>query len=115
MDRKIAYCGLNCETCIVKVTIANEGEAGLERLAREWSTPENIIQGKDLFCNTYCTSSEGILPTYCETCDIRKCAIEKKVSNCGVCAKYPCEHIENRVPKATEPRLVLDEIHRNQS
>lgn len=110
MDAKIAFCGLNCETCIVKVTIANEGDAGLERLAKEWSTPDTIIEGKDLYCNTYCTSTEGILPSYCKTCEMRNCALEKNVSNCGVCESYPCAHIEKRIPAETELRTVLDDI-----
>lgn len=113
MGKEIAYCGLNCDTCITKLTIKNEGIEGLERLAKEWSTPENQITGRDLYCDTYCTSTEGKLPAYCKDCEIRNCGIKNKVDNCGECEKYPCELINERVPLDSNERSILNEINRN--
>lgn len=113
MGKEIAYCGLNCDTCIVKITIKNEGREGLDRLAKEWSTPENQMTGNDLYCDTYCTSTDGTLPGYCSDCEIRNCGIKNKVNNCGECKSYPCELINKRVPSDSEQRKMLDGINKN--
>jgi hypothetical protein len=33
-------------------------------------------------------ANQGFLATYCATCKVRACAIEKNVQNCAACADY---------------------------
>ena len=47
------------------------------------------IKAADINCDG-CQSESPRLFSYCSTCEIRKCAREKKVATCAACPEYSC-------------------------
>jgi hypothetical protein len=111
MEKMIAYCGLVCHECGVFIATKNDDYERRKTVAREWSklfqtelSPENIN------CDG-CKSEGGRHFPYAETCEVRKCGMEKGVENCGCCDEYPCETLENVIRAQPELRKRLDAIH----
>jgi hypothetical protein len=85
MNKYIAYCGLNCETCEARIATANNDDALRVKVAKLWSelnsadiTPEMI--------NCDGCRMDGVKTPFCDSiCAIRKCAVLKKVQTCGEC------------------------------
>jgi hypothetical protein len=76
------YCGLYCGACAI--LLANEkGEA--EKRAKEWK-----MKPEELKCHG-CKSET--IATFCVTCDLKKCAEDKKVDFCFQCDEYPCARL----------------------
>jgi hypothetical protein len=44
-------------------------------------------------------------------CEIRACAVAKKVENCAHCADYACEKLAKFLTMAVKAKPVLDAIH----
>lgn len=87
--RFIAYCGNDCTKCPQYLHACSEGCLG--------SNPAN----------------------YCNTCAVRRCNLEKKMTNCAYCDKYPCQVLEKQYDNmktdgyadwAIASKTVLDEI-----
>lgn len=78
------YCGLYCGAC--EVMRANR-MGKVVPTARKWK-----MKPRDITCHG-CKSP--VLSVYCRECDIKKCAIDKKVDNCSACSKFPCPRIKN--------------------
>lgn len=94
---KIGYCGDNCLSCPrYTATISNNIEK-LKETALMWKrvgwrdTILNIDEIKCGGCKTV---------TWCRYNDIRMCAIDRQLNNCGECGQYPCNKI-NLVFKKT--------------
>lgn len=76
------YCGLYCGAC--EVLIANKnGE--VEKLAKAWN-----MKTKELRCHGCKTETTA---SFCATCDVKKCAENKKVDFCFQCNEYPCARL----------------------
>lgn len=85
----LAFCGLLCEDCaIFKATQTNDPEQK-KTIAANLSTEELPVTDRDIHCMG-CFSTENIY-LYCGQCEVRACAINKGIENCGHCDKYPCE------------------------
>ncbi len=111
MDRIIAYCGLVCSDCDAYLaTQANDVEA-LERLARQWQQEFGVedATAEGTMCDG-CLTDTGRQIGYCATCEIRVCAVDRAVVNCGHCDDYACETLEAFFADAPDARPVLDEI-----
>ncbi len=94
MEKMIAYCGLNCETCDAYLATVNDDQALREKTAKLWSEwnhadirPEYI---RCMGCRT-----DGIKTYYCTClCGIRQCALKKGVNTCGACGEMEnCETV----------------------
>ena len=74
-----SYCGNYCGACEILNAYRNNTR---NEIADLWgATPEEI---KCLGCKTETAFMR------CNICEIRKCAIEKGVQHCVVCADFPC-------------------------
>lgn len=88
----IAICGINCGECACfKATVSSDAEK-LEQVAKEWSSGENKYEAKDMVC-LGCGLEKGrgrdeLMFTWCRSCEIRVCAVEKGVINCAVCEDF---------------------------
>lgn len=85
MNRQIAFCGLDCTKCDAYIATKNDDQSLRERTAKLWAElnhapilPEHINcegcrmdGGKTLFCSSLC--------------EIRKCAVAKRMGTCGDC------------------------------
>ncbi len=63
--------------------------------------------------NIHCLScqDERVLFHHCTVCEMRKCAVERNLANCGLCADYPCEIIAKFFEFVPDCKTVLDKIH----
>jgi hypothetical protein len=67
------------------------------------------IKPEDIDCRG-CQHDGNDLFAHCRVCDIRKCAIEKEVENCAVCAEYFCEKLEGFFKMAPGAKDNLERI-----
>ena len=87
MDKLIAYCGLNCAECGAYVAMRNNDQALREKTAVEWTEKFNHNFTPDMI-NCVSCKGDGVKLCYCSVCEIRKCASEKGVVNCGACVDF---------------------------
>lgn len=111
MSELISFCGLDCAECPAYIGTQREDEVLLIKTAKRWSTAKNKIEPKDIRCDGCLTGQR--LACFCAECQVRMCAVEKAVENCGICNGYPCQTLKKvwkwlRSPKA---KTRLDEIH----
>jgi hypothetical protein len=114
MDRIIAYCGLVCTECPgYKATQANDQEA-LERVAAMWREEYNApdLTVASVICDG-CLGVEGRKCGHWSECEIRICAQERAVVNCGHCDDYACERVEAFFGFVPEARKTLDEVRQS--
>lgn len=105
----VAYCGLLCHECPLYIATKNNDLREKERLAIECSNENCSFTPEDMTCEG-CFWVNNDNSKMCGDCEIRGCAKEKLVENCGECSMYPCEIIERRLPTDAENRARLDEI-----
>ncbi len=93
MNRKLAYCGLDCHECdAYKATMNNDDELR-EKLAEIWSKNSGMeIDPADISCSG--CKSNGVQIGFCGECTIRHCAIKKGLDNCAFCESFKCEELE---------------------
>ena len=89
----MGYCGLDCSKCEAFIATRNNDNVHRQKVAAEWSKTFNAdLKPEHINCEG-CTGS-GVKLCYCENmCEIRKCALEKKVTHCGECPDFACEQL----------------------
>ena len=116
-NKHIAICGLECGSCPMLIATQKDDEAMRTRVAKEWSEkyraegldrPE--LKPEDINCDG-CLSQSGNLYLYCRNCQIRKCALEKGISNCGECENYRCEKLIKLHNRTTAGKENCDRIN----
>ena len=95
MNKYIAYCGLNCEKCEARIATINNDDNLREKVAKEWSDLNKATITKEMINCTGCRI-EGAKTPFCDgLCEIRKCAINKKVETCGSCDEFiQCDKVK---------------------
>ena len=108
MNKRIAYCGLDCGKCDARRATLTDDNALRETTAKLWSelnhapiTPEMI--------NCLGCRSEGVKTPFCEAmCPIRQCALKKEVPTCGSCPRLErCETVAAVIANNEEARRNL--------
>ena len=100
MEKNIAYCGINCAECGAFLAFQNNDQALREKTAAEWTKAHNFNFTPDMINCTSCKGS-GVQVGHCSQCEIRKCASEKKVVNCGACGEFKtCKTINDFLAQA---------------
>ncbi|MCL2066945.1 MAG: DUF3795 domain-containing protein [Treponema sp.] len=87
MEKLIAYCGLDCAECAAYKATQNNDQALREKTAAEWSQAHGFNFTPDMINCTSCRGT-GVKIGHCTACEIRKCASEKNLINCGTCGDY---------------------------
>ena len=87
MEKMIAYCGINCAECGAYLAHKNNDQALREKTADEWKKMHNFNFTPDMINCTSCKGN-GVQVGHCSECEIRKCASEKGIENCGACAEF---------------------------
>lgn len=81
----IAYCGINCDACSVR-------QFGLGNTSDVFVACMGGIPKTEIKCDG-CRSKS--LYAGCRVCNIRHCAIERKLVHCGgVCSDFPCRQYD---------------------
>ena len=111
MNEMISMCGLACHECPAFIATQADDDAKREEVAAQWSKEYKAeIKPEDINCDG-CVSTSGRLLSHCHVCEIRKCATEKKLDNCGYCPDYACEKLDQIFKMAPYAKEKLDEIH----
>lgn len=112
MAEIIAFCGINCVECPAYIATKTNDDALRRQTAKEWSKEFNAeIKPQDINC-VGCTISEGQHIGYCAMCEIRACALKKKVKNCAYCEEYACAGLAKFHEKATNAKTKLAETRK---
>lgn len=94
MEKMTAYCGLVCTNCPTYLaTQANDDNARKKTVAFYEKKFGFKLKPEDINCDG-CLSTGGKLIGYCQSCEIRKCGLDKKVSSCAACDEQPCEKLK---------------------
>ena len=48
MNKLIAYCGLNCDTCEARIATINNDDNLREKVAKKWSELNNVLITKEM-------------------------------------------------------------------
>ena len=93
MGKMIAYCGLVCSSCPTFLATQADDDVAREKTAALLSEKYGLnFKPEEINCDG-CISEGGKLIGYCQTCEIRKCGLEKDLENCAVCDEQPCEKL----------------------
>ena len=93
MKQMIAHCGLVCSSCPTFLATQNNDDAAREKTAALYSEKFGLnLKPNEINCDG-CLSAGEKLISYCQSCEIRKCAMAKSVHNCAVCVEQPCEKL----------------------
>lgn len=98
MNKFIAYCGLDCEKCEARIATINNDDALREKVAKKWSELNKTKITKEMINCNGCRV-EGVKTPFCDNiCEIRKCAVEKKVEACCSCNEFvKCDKVKKIV------------------
>ncbi len=108
----IAKCGINCSKCpAYSATINNDEEAKI-KLAAEWSKQFNFDMKPEMVNCYGCLDEDKPKLGYCQMCEIRKCAVSKKVDNCAHCQDYACKALSDFHQNAKEAAESLEKIRK---
>jgi hypothetical protein len=110
MDKKISICGLDCGPCPAHIAYATNDQALREKTALEWSRDYGADIAPERVNCVGCTTLEGVHIGHCFECAIRKCGLEKKMANCGVCADYGCAIVGPFLEKVSQAKANLEGI-----
>jgi hypothetical protein len=114
----IAYCGLECQTCPIRLATLEKDETRqtemrvkiAEELAKVYGTTPKpgIITDCD-----GCKFIDGRLFTGCIDCEIRKCSSGRKLENCAYCSDYACDKLNRHFSIDPGARARLEEIRKS--
>ena len=94
MNRLIAYCGLDCESCEARLATVNDDDALRRKVAALWSELNQVEITPEMINCVGCRI-DGVKTPYCESlCPIRRCALQRGVVTCGGCGEMAsCEKL----------------------
>lgn len=94
-EATLAYCGIDCEKCPVRIATSEDDDDLRQKTAREWSSLYGEIlesfgihslKPEDMNC-CGCRSNRGLF-IGCASCSIRKCSKDKGFITCASCDEY---------------------------
>jgi hypothetical protein len=113
MDKILGYCGLACNECPAFIATKDDDDAKREQVAKQWTKEyKHEFKTEDINCDG-CTNLEGRHVGYCNMCEVRACAIAKKVKNCAYCLDYCCETLSSFLDMVPNAKEALEAIRKN--
>ena len=97
MNKMIACCGINCETCEARIaTIKNDDKMRI-KVAKKWCEMNHTDQITPESINCTGCRVEGVKFYFCShLCEVHKCVIAKKYDTCGECTDMnTCKKLGN--------------------
>jgi len=91
----IGYCGLDCDKCETKIATLKNDDELRKKVAEEWSKLNNCVIPYQAINCLGCIQ-DSTKSVYCESiCEVRKCAINKKINSCEECENMgTCEKLK---------------------
>ncbi|MCK5833873.1 DUF3795 domain-containing protein [bacterium] len=97
MVEKLAYCGLDCESCPIYIATKTENPiaraAMREDIARICFEKYGMNYTSEEITDCDGCRNDGRLFIECANCAIRACARTREVENCAFCDNYACEKL----------------------
>jgi len=95
MNNLIGCCGLNCETCDVRIATINDDNDLRAKTAAKWCKLNNTDAIRPEHMNCLGCLSEGVKTVFCTSmCQVRKCCQSKDFANCMQCDdKKTCKEL----------------------
>ena len=113
MKRKLidlAYCGIYCPECSFRVAYETQSREHLFSMPKKYDSFKNKALE-----DCKCDGCKQI--NICGDCDIKDCAISKKIEHCGECQDFPCKILldfaNDRVPHHKNAMKNLNFIKNN--
>ncbi len=108
MNRYIAYCGLDCEKCEARIATKNNDNNLRKEVAKKWSELNKAYITEEMINCVGCRI-DGVKTPFCESmCQIRQCAMSKKLETCGSCEDIKtCDKIKMTIKNNNE---ALDDL-----
>jgi len=109
MEKMIAYCGLICTDCGAFIA-TQKNDNKMRKEVAEWRAKEfkHDFKAEDINCDGCISGGRAI--GYCAVCSIKKCGKEKGVVNCGWCAEYHCNLLDEFFKTWPDSKKALDAI-----
>jgi hypothetical protein len=94
-EATLAYCGIDCEKCPVRIATSKDDDVLRQKTAKEWSNLYakilesfgiHSLKPEDMNC-CGCRSERGLF-IGCASCSIRKCSQKKGFITCASCDEY---------------------------
>lgn len=115
MDRIVAYCGIICSDCPTFKATKMDDDAERRRVAKLWTKQYGKeFKMEDINCDGCLTRGQRVF-SYCNICEIRKCARERNVENCAYCEDYACKKLSKLFDEFKPAKEVLDEIRASET
>ena len=94
MNKYIAYCGLDCETCEARKATINNDDKLRVKVAKEWSEMNGVDITPEMINCVGCRI-DGVKTPFCDAlCPIRQCGLGKGYETCGDCNELEnCEKV----------------------
>ena len=87
---EIGFCGDNCDLCPRYIATKRNDKDKLKEVAALWIKAgwrDEVVMIEELECHG-CSSVK-----WCRYDNVRNCAQDKGINNCGECTEYPCSKI----------------------
>jgi hypothetical protein len=111
--KTLSMCGLDCAACPAFLAYKTNDQALRERTAVEWSRQFHAeLKPADINC-VGCLKTQGVHIGHCAECEIRKCGLSRKVTNCALCDDYPCQTISQFLANVPVAKANLEEVRRS--
>jgi hypothetical protein len=113
----IAYCGLACDGCQIHLAtlepnISKQAEMRV-KIAEQLSKIYGTTPKPEIITDCDGCKNNGKLFTGCAECEIRKCAIMKKMVNCAYCNDFACQKLEKHYVFDPDSRDRLQKIRKH--
>lgn len=117
MEKKIAYCGLLCDSCPIHLATFEKDKLKQQMMRELIAEQCSRYYGMDLHAADVtdcdgCTANTGRLFSGCSNCEIRKCVLQKSIESCAICDEYPCEILNKHFILDPEAKFRLDAMRR---
>lgn len=114
----IAYCGLDCEKCPIHLATLEPDRSKQLSMRLEIARICTQQYGMDLLprdvtdCDG-CSAQTERLFSGCARCEIRRCALDKNLTSCAICAEYACENLLKHFETDPGARTRLDSMRKH--
>lgn len=88
MNRFIAFCGLDCESCDVRIATITDDDALRQRTAALWSSLNGVPITPEMIRCDGCRLCGAKTPFCNALCPIRRCALEKAGTPALIAVKW---------------------------
>ncbi len=105
----LAYCGIYCNECPIYISTKKQNKIDCSLEKKKGAVLTGLFTAGEANCYG-CSSFRSDANDLCARCEVRRCAQNKGIENCGLCNEYPCDLVEQSISTSLKNRKRLDEI-----